>query len=512
VNGTVRVAPGYVVDAWRVTELIGSGAWGSVYAAEDGSWTGNDGTGQRAALKFLPTSRLSPGQSELVEEVARREAEFSVRADHPHLMRTRAVHVVRDPDDPALDGALVLEMERADGSLKQLLDDAADGGAVQQCAEILAEVCDALAYMHARGWVHGDLKPSNVLVMHDGSVRLADFGVTAEVDLDGTHAYAPRIGSSDYLPPEWWTERVGEQGIAVRTTADIWAFGVLAHQMLTGGLYPFPGAAAPTRALAVQAYAAGSAPLSLDERIPPEWRSLIADCLAPSHAARSAHDAAALSERIRALSGGGRRRRHGLRRHGLRRLRRRQRVLLGAASLAILAAAATGTWFALDTGAPATVSRQQQQQQVAGALSADAAVPAQYRDMITKAALLCARSDVTPALIAAVLKEESGFNPRYSDPATASYGIAGWTPAVFRSWSTPGADFMKPADAIPAVSRYLCWVDEGLAQAAVPGDPAELLGAAYDTSRKSVIEARGVPARAKPFADDVAKYAREFTS
>ncbi len=88
--------------------------------------------------------------------------------------------------------------------------------------------------MHAAGWVHGDLKPGNVLLMADRSVRLADFGLARE--LDGTHAYAPRLGSSDYLPPEWWSERVSEQGVAVRPTADIWALGVTAHQVLTGGL------------------------------------------------------------------------------------------------------------------------------------------------------------------------------------------------------------------------------------------------------------------------------------
>ena len=63
--------------------------------------------------------------------------------------------------------------------------------------------------MHAAGWVHGDLKPRNVLLMGDGSVRLADFGLARE--LDGTHAYAPRLGSSDYLPPEWWSERISER-------------------------------------------------------------------------------------------------------------------------------------------------------------------------------------------------------------------------------------------------------------------------------------------------------------
>src|SRR5204862_1058021 len=132
----------------------------------------------------------------------------------------------------------VLAMERAETSVHDVL------GTVSrpEAERIVAEICEALVHMHASGWVHGDLKPRNVLLMADGSARLADFGLARE--LDGTHAYAPRLGSSDYLPPEWWSERISEQGVAIRTTADIWALGVTAHQLLTGGLLPFPGATA----------------------------------------------------------------------------------------------------------------------------------------------------------------------------------------------------------------------------------------------------------------------------
>ncbi|MEU3169650.1 hypothetical protein [Streptosporangium sp. NPDC006930] len=50
--------------------------------------------------------------------------------------------------------------------------------------------------------MHGDLKPNNVLMMADGSIRLADFGLTAEID--GTHGYLPPMGSVDHVPPERW--------------------------------------------------------------------------------------------------------------------------------------------------------------------------------------------------------------------------------------------------------------------------------------------------------------------
>jgi serine/threonine protein kinase len=290
---------GHVVGSWRIAGLIGHGAWGSVYAAEPVGPVSKAAARLPLALKIFPVGGLSRGQGEMLREMAWREADFSTRARHPHLLRTLAVHRLSEPDDPHLDGAVVMVMERAVESVRHVLLRAASGRLIPRCVELLAQICDAMAYLHGRGWVHGDLKPGNVLIMANGSARVADFGVTSQ--LDGTHAYAPRIGSPDYLPPEWWSERVCERGVPVRTTADIWAFGVLAHQMLAGGLHPFPGTIQSTRVSTVQAYANGTVPLSLDERVPPPWRRLITDCLAPDHEARSAHDALSLRSRIRQL-------------------------------------------------------------------------------------------------------------------------------------------------------------------------------------------------------------------
>ncbi|HLK42426.1 MAG TPA: protein kinase [Thermoleophilia bacterium] len=539
----IVVPEGYLVDRWRVRELIGSGAWGSVYAADEvGDGDGHTGaTTGRVALKFLPTTYLTPGQRALLEEVVERESRFSLRADHPHLIRTLAVHTLSEPGHPDLDGAVVLVMERAAANLRDLLA----GGGVPAPARLLEQVCEALAHMHAEGWVHGDLKPGNVLIMDDGSARIADFGVTAQVE--GTHAYAPRIGSSDYLPPEWWTERVGEKGIPLRPTADIWAFGVLAHQALTGGLHPFPGAAQQSRAMAAQSYANGTAQLRLDAAIGPAWRHIIADCLAPDHESRSAYDAAGILARIRALGdddasagggiaaaepedsvpapGGGSAGAGALNSEdagsadgreasgGGENGRRGRRVLfaIGPLVAGVAAVLAFGGWWLSDRGSGNGSSVRQTY--LAGDLRPDAAVPAQYRGMITSAAKQCAEPEVTPSLIAAILKMESDFNPAFSDPATASYGIAGWTPEVFRSWAYgPNQDYMQPKDAIPAVSHYLCWLEQEYRKAGLTGDQAALLAAGYNSGSKSVIEANGVPSESKAFAAGVVSYARQYAS
>ncbi|MFF4444374.1 serine/threonine-protein kinase [Streptomyces sp. NPDC001502] len=289
---------GHRVGDWAVTEPIGAGGWATVYAgrrADERAARAAAARGEPAevALKIMPTAGLAPRQARNVAEAARREVEIGVRAGHPRLVRLLDSTVLTAPDHPALDGAVVLVMERATGSLRDLLDSGvteAEGG------RLIAGICEGLAHLHRVGWVHADLKPENVLVGADGSVKLADFGLATE--LTGTHGYAPPMGTLDYLPPERWKAQLGEQGVEIRPSADIWALGIVIHEVFASGAPLFPGATPVARGAAVQEYAAGRAPLRMAHGIPEFWRALAADCLAPTHAARAAHTAASLLERI----------------------------------------------------------------------------------------------------------------------------------------------------------------------------------------------------------------------
>ncbi|MFF5637051.1 serine/threonine-protein kinase [Streptomyces sp. NPDC012825] len=341
-GGSVEVVPaGYRVGAWEVTRLIGVGGWGTVYAArradvpdggegahgepagpaaDDNDDNGGDGetAPTEVALKFLPTAGLAPRQARGLVETARRETELSRRVRHSRLIRLFDSVTLDESAGPALDGTVVLVMERAERSLRERLTAPSPSGrvpapssgarsavppggeplTVDEGARLLTEVCEGLAHLHGLGWVHGDLKPDNVLIMADGSVRLADFGLS--VELSGTHAYAPPLGTPDYLPPERWRAPLGEQGVQVRQSADVWALGVMIHQVFTGGASPFPGATPTARAAAAQEYADGRAPLRMDLRVPPFWRDLAADCLGPTHDDRAAHTVESLLGRIRA--------------------------------------------------------------------------------------------------------------------------------------------------------------------------------------------------------------------
>lgn len=481
----IDVPDGYPVAGYRIGELLGAGAWGSVYAAH-----GPDGA--QAAVKLLGPARLSPGQRGAMAQVAHSELRFSSRADHPYLIRTLAVATVDDPAHPALDGALALVMERAARSLQDVLAAASPGRPVPGADRILTQVCAGLTHMHRAGWVHGDLKPANILLMPDGTAKLADFGLTAE--LEGTHAYAPPLGSPDHVPPEWWSERTGARGVALRPSTDVWAFGVLAHQVLTGGLHPFLGATARARSLAAQAYARGAAPLRLDEALPGRWRAAVTACLAADREDRARTDLAALVAAATACT-------------GARRLRRA--TLAGLTACVLVVLALTGRPEPSGAAPPAAPPP------LPGAIPAGSDVPAAYRGMIEDAARRCPEPEVTPVLLAAMLKAESGFDPNAARPETGEYGIAMWTPSVFNAWSKAAAhpgpkDYMDPGDAIAAMGNYVCWLDQQIKHHGFTRDLPALVAAAYRTSDKTVAAAGGVPDRVRAHVDRVLEYLHDY--
>ncbi|WP_309094285.1 serine/threonine-protein kinase [Streptomyces sp.] len=496
-----RLPEGFRIEGWAVGAVIGSGGWGTVYEARAVA----DGT--PVAVKVLPTGSLGPGQRAALGELVAREVRFSAEADHPHLVRTHAVCTVEAPELPALDGAIALVMDRAEASLKDVLDAAVTGAPIDGAARVLRGVAAGLAHMHAAGWVHGDLKPANVLLGADGQVWLADFGLAAE--LDGTHAHLPPLGTLDHLPPEWWSQRTGTEGALVRPTADIWAFGVLAHQVLTGGLHPFPGATARARSLAAQSYARGTASLRLDAGLDEDLRRLIADCLAPDHTARLPHTALGVAGRVEEITGGPAR-------------RRRRLVPAVAAGLVVATAAALAAVTLVgtddedrDSGAPAPTATGPSTLPP-GEIPADSDVPEALRPVITRAAHRCTDEEITPALLAAMIKAESGFDPKASRPESDEYGIAMWTPAVFNAWAVDGdedgdKDHMSPPDAISTMSGYVCWLDQRFKEAGLPKkDLPALVAAGYRTSDRTVIEEGGVPERVRPHVDRVLGYLAEY--
>ncbi|GAA2727788.1 serine/threonine-protein kinase [Actinocorallia aurantiaca] len=286
---------GYLAGEWVVGELIGVGGWSTVYAARPSGRTAGPDRPPEVALKVMPTAGLAPRQASRIVESAHREVELGRRTGHPRLIGLIESFVLSAPDRPSLDGAIVLVMERAALTLRELLD---SGVPEADRGRLIEGICEGLAHLHRSGWVHADLKPENVLLGRDGSVKLSDFGLATE--LTGTHGYAQPLGTLDYLPPERWTAPLGAQGVQVRPSNDIWALGIIIHEVFASGASPFAGATPMARGAAVQEYGEGRAPLRMDHAVPPFWRDLAADCLAPTHEARAEHTADSLLDRIAA--------------------------------------------------------------------------------------------------------------------------------------------------------------------------------------------------------------------
>ncbi|MFH9576056.1 protein kinase [Streptomyces sp. NPDC017454] len=542
----VTVPKGYRVGVWEVREPIATGAFGSVYEARRVGEGDATGLPRAAALKFLPTGTGTPRQLTHLRELVEREVELHRRLRRPRLVRMYETLVVDDPARPALDGATVLVLEKAEGSLSALLSASPRPAAG---AALLAQVCEGLHQLHHAGWVHGDLKPANVLLMADGSARLADFNMAAE--LEGTHAYTPAFSTPDYTPPELLWSEIDERGRRIRPSADVWAFGVLAHLVLTGS-FPLPGGTPTARRDAGAAYARGTEELRLSPALPEAWREIVGACLTRTHAERIGTDT--LLRRVAATTGGtvrsvrsvgsvgsvGSIRSIGsIRSAGAlrslrpvlpRRTRTRWAVLAVAAATVVVAALGYGISTPNDGGGggggpesagqgpggrTATVSAASYG---SAELRTDRGVPPAYRLLIVETARDCAREEVSPPLIAAILKVESDFDPNLSDPAKDEYGIARWTPTVLRWWmnedGTPGESVPEPpfppAESIPAMGRYLCWITPRL-DAGLPGDRRVLIAVAYRTSYRKVNDADGVPPKYRHYADRVAHHLKEYT-
>ncbi|MFJ2232710.1 protein kinase [Streptomyces sp. NPDC087859] len=488
----VPVPKGYRVGGWEVREPLATGAFGSVY---EGRRTG-DGDPRTAALKFLPTGTGTPRQLAHLRELVEREVELYRRLKQPRLIRMYETLVVDDPERPELDGATVLVLEKAEGSLNAVR--------LPAPGPLLAQICEGLAQLHHAGWVHGDLKPANVLLMADGSARLADFNMAAE--LEGTHAYTPAFSTPDYTPPELLWSEIGERGRRIRPSADVWAFGVLAHLLLTGS-FPLPGGTPSARRDAASAYARGTDELRLSPELPGAWREIVRECLARTHAERIGTQA--LLRQVEAAAGTDRSPR--LR----RRLSRRTTAAVSAAVAVI--ALGFGVWAGQDDGSDAK-NTDAAASYGAAELRTGKGVPVAYRRLIVDSAHDCQQAEVTPALLAAMLKTESGFDPELSDPANNEFGIARWTPSVLRWWiradgvpakETP-APPLTPAQSIPAMSRYLCFIEPRL-KTSLPGDRRVLLAASYRTSYKKVNAAGGVPPNQRAYAARVAHWLKEYT-
>ncbi|MFI2780971.1 serine/threonine-protein kinase [Streptomyces sp. ALB3] len=211
-----------IQSRYRLLDLIGRGGMGEVWRARDES------LGRQVAVKCLKPMGPQHDQAftRILRERFRREARVAAALQH------RGVTVVHDFGES--DGVLYLVMELLEGrNLSQLLEDNKQHPLpVADVVDIAEQVADALGYTHQQGIVHRDLKPANIMRLHDGAVKICDFGIArlgrdvgASSRLTGTGI---AMGTPHYMSPEQIS------GGEVDHRSDLYSLGCVLYEIATG--------------------------------------------------------------------------------------------------------------------------------------------------------------------------------------------------------------------------------------------------------------------------------------
>jgi eukaryotic-like serine/threonine-protein kinase len=278
---------GRTVSNYAVAELIGVGGMGEVYRANDIR------LGRDVAFKVLPPSFAKDPDRRMRFE---REARVLAALNHPHIAAIYGFEEVGE------EWALVLELVNG-----PTLADILKNGAIpmNEALKMARQLADALEAAHAKNIIHRDLKPANIKITAARAVKVLDFGLakamaagTSEPSVSqaptGT-GYGVVLGTPAYMSPE----QAAGQTETLDTRTDIWSFGCVLFEMLSGRR-PFPG----DSAAATLGSVLGSEPdwNALPKTIPEALRSLLRRCLAKDPKQRMHHIADARVELDHILS------------------------------------------------------------------------------------------------------------------------------------------------------------------------------------------------------------------
>lgn len=210
---------------YEIVRQLGRGAMGVVYEGLDPN------IGRRVAIKTARRDVLeTSGRADEMIERFLREAKAAGGLNHAHII------TIYDAGEQ--DGTAYIAMEYIEGSDLQKTIGQRSRFSSEETVALGATVCEALAHAHDNGVVHRDVKPSNIMMLADGTIRVADFGIAHVKDSSLTQEGA-MIGTPHYMSPEQF------MGQRVDGRSDLFSVGIILYELLTGEK-PFHGEAIST--------------------------------------------------------------------------------------------------------------------------------------------------------------------------------------------------------------------------------------------------------------------------
>jgi serine/threonine protein kinase len=248
------------IGSYEVVALLGTGGMGEVYRARDARLH------REVAVKVLPSALANdPERLRRFE----REAQVLASLNHPHVAQIYGI------EETGGAPALVMELVLGPTLAELIARYPVDRPPLARVLRVAWQIADGLAAAHEKGIVHRDLKPSNIALTESGDVKILDFGVAkslgglGQVGAAGTEAGVV-LGTPAYMSPEQ------ARGLAIDRRTDIWAFGCVLYELLTGR-GPF-AALTPSDSLAA-VLERDPDPSLLPPATPTAVRSLLRHCL-----------------------------------------------------------------------------------------------------------------------------------------------------------------------------------------------------------------------------------------
>jgi serine/threonine protein kinase/Flp pilus assembly protein TadD len=221
---------GRTISHYRILQKVGAGGMGEIYLAEDTKLK------RQVALKFLPMHLTADPEARLRFD---REARAAAALNHPNIV---TVYEIGEHE-----GQVFMAMEYVEGqTLKELITVNRTPSTIDQSPippsplplaqviDIAIQIASGLSAAHAKGIIHRDIKPQNILIDKDGRVKILDFGLAKLQGVSRLTQEAFAMGTVHYMSPE---QGMGKE---VDPRSDIWSLGVVLYEMVSGEL-PFRG-------------------------------------------------------------------------------------------------------------------------------------------------------------------------------------------------------------------------------------------------------------------------------